>query len=64
MYFCGFFQTVLFTRKKKIQQEQLSTYSDNFPHLTHHNLVSGIKRQIFMLKYSIVVLEEDVWIFT
>ena len=34
MYFCGFFQTVLFTRKKKIQQEQLGTYSDNFPHLT------------------------------
>ena len=35
MYFCGFFQTVVFTRKKKILQGQLGTYSDNFPHLTH-----------------------------
>ena len=35
MYSCGFFQTVVFTRKKKILQGQFGTYSDNFPHLTH-----------------------------
>ena len=61
MYFCGFFRTVAFTRKKKILQGQFDTYSDNFPHLIHPILTKFPELIGKFLCLSLELFYANVW---